>query len=339
MKRILARSVTATAALALVASLTACGSGGDSAALTAAKKKHPDWAKLSFTIGEQSDGIVGLAEKSGAFDDAPYKIKFAKFDFGPPLVQAAGSGQIDLGNVGNVPPISGAAKDQGFKIIATQLPLNAKNPLENVIVPKGSPIKTLADLKGKRIAVPQGSSAHGLILNALASAHLTPKDVKLVYLRPADGAAAFNSGKVDAWSIWNPQDTIAVSKGARVLAKGVPPLDSGAGFYVASDKTLQDKTKRAALTDLLKRLAASYKYGNDNLDEWSKIYAKETGLPLDEVKDLLPNWRRKITYVGDDQKQAEQVLATRFFDAGEIPKKVDVNQVVDNILPQGYSVG
>lgn len=332
------KRITATVgALALATSLAACG--GSSEAGNKKSTGNPAWKKYTFTIGEQSDGIVQLAEESGAFDDAPYTIKWAKFEYGPPLVQAAATGDIDLGNVGSVPPITGAAKDLGFKIVSVQSPLKKHDSSEDIVVPKGSPIKKLADLEGKRVAVPQGSSAHGLALNAIQSVGLTPKDVKFVFLPPAEGQAAFSSGKVDAWSIWDPQASLAVDKGARVIAKGLPPLDYGTSFYVASNKTLEDKVKRAALADVLKRIANSYEFGNDNLDVWSKAYAKETGLELDLVKELIKGWRNKLTYVSDEQVTAEQKLADNFFDAGEITKKVDVPTVVDNILPKGYDVG
>ncbi|MGN5381057.1 PhnD/SsuA/transferrin family substrate-binding protein [Streptomyces lasalocidi] len=103
----------------------------------------------------------------------------------PALVQAAASGDIDLGSVGDVPPITGAAKEYGFKVVAVNRSLTPTQSNENIIVPKGSTLKTAADLKGKKIAVPQGSSAHGLALNALKSVGLTPKDVKLTFLDPA----------------------------------------------------------------------------------------------------------------------------------------------------------
>ena len=171
----------------------------------ARRRSHPEWSQYTFTIGDNGgDGSEELSKVTGAFDDAPYKVKFARFDYGPPLVQAAASGDIDLGYVGDVPPITGAAKQYGFKIVAVQRGADATKAAENIIVPKESPIQTLADLKGKKIAIPQGSSAHGLALLALKSVGLTPKDVELVYLSPAAGATAFNTGKVDAWSIWNP---------------------------------------------------------------------------------------------------------------------------------------
>ncbi|HET7741341.1 MAG TPA: PhnD/SsuA/transferrin family substrate-binding protein, partial [Mycobacterium sp.] len=182
---------------------------------------HPEWSDFTFTIGDNGgDGSEELAKVTGAFDDAPYKIKFARFDYGPPLVQAAAAGDIDLGYVGTVPPITGAAQQYGFKIVATQHGADATKAAENIIVPKDSPIQTLTDLRGKKIAIPQGSSAHGLALLALKSVGLTPKDVELVYHSPAAGATAFNTGKVDAWSLWNPQSANAVGDGARLSAKG-----------------------------------------------------------------------------------------------------------------------
>ncbi len=206
--------LTATSVLASCSSSKApdaplSSAGGSSA------DSHPEWSQYTFTIGDNGgDGSEELSKVTGAFDDAPYKVKFARFDYGPPLVQATATGDIDLGYVGDVPPITGAAKQFGFKIVAVQRGADQTKAAENIIVPKGSPIQTLADLKGKKLAIPQGSSAHGLALLALRSVGLTPKDVELVYLSPAAGASAFNSGKVDAWSIWNPPSAIAVKDGA-----------------------------------------------------------------------------------------------------------------------------
>ncbi|MBO9522425.1 MAG: aliphatic sulfonate ABC transporter substrate-binding protein [Nocardioidaceae bacterium] len=327
--------LAALAALALSAGLAGCGSNDDKVG-GATAGDHPEWKKLTFTVGEQSDGIKTLISTSGAFDDVSYKIKFAKFDYGPPLVAAAGAGDIDLGMVGSVPPIAGAAKDLGFKVVALQTPNDTSKPLENIIVPKGSPAKTIQDLEGKRIAVPQGSSAHGLLLNALEAGGLGPKDVKIVYLDPKSGAAAFDSGKVDAWSIWNPQGEFAVQKGAKVLVPGVPPVDPGVQYYVAADKSLQDKTRRAALTDLLERIGHAYAWGNGHPDQHAEAISKDSGIPLDQAKATEPAWRFELAYVDQAHVQAGQQLADNFLEAGEITQKVDFTKVVDNLLGPDY---
>jgi sulfonate transport system substrate-binding protein len=338
MSRTLTRLAAAAGALVLTAGLTACANS-EAAVGGSSDGANPEWKNLTFTVGEQSDGIKSLASASGAFKDASYKVKWAKFDYGPPLVAAAGSGDVDLGMVGAVPPIAGAAKNLGFKVVATQQPYSTDSAIENIIVPKDSTAKTLADLKGKKIAVPQGSSAHGLLLNALKAAGLGPKDVKIVYLDPKAGASAFDSGRVDAWSIWDPQGAFAVQKGARVLVRGVPPVDDTNLYYVASSKSLQDKERRAALTDLLQRIAKAYAWGNAHPDDHAKAISQDSGVPIDQVEKTVDAWRYRMQYVGPERVAAGQKLADNFYDAGEITDKVDFGTVVDNILPAGFDVG
>jgi sulfonate transport system substrate-binding protein len=307
------------------------GAGGSTAA------SHPEWSQFTFTIGDNGgDGSEELSKVTGAFDDAPYKVKFARFDYGPPLVQATASGDIDLGYVGTVPPITGAAKQFGFKIVATQHGTDLTKAAENIIVPKGSPIQTLADLRGKKIAIPQGSSAHGLALLALKSVGLKPKDVELVYLSPAAGATAFNTGKVDAWSIWNPPSAIAVKDGARILAKGLPPIDQVNNYYVATDKSLNDPTRRAALADVLTRIARIFNWAQQNPNEYAKAIAKETGISLEDARTTVDAYQFRVTQVLPEDIKAEQDLSDAFFEAGEITKQVDVTTLTDNLLPANF---
>ncbi|MGW7386423.1 aliphatic sulfonate ABC transporter substrate-binding protein [Streptomyces sp. NPDC054794] len=342
MSRRISRPVVAVGLLALGSTLVACGSTSEAAAPLSkpsgsSAHSHPEWSKYTFTIGDNGgDGSQELAKITGVFDNAPYKVKFARFTYGPPLVQAAASGDIDLGAVGDVPPITGAAKDYGFKVVAVNRSLRPTQANENIIVPKGSTLKTLADLKGKKLAVPQGSSAHGLALNALKSVGLTPKDVKLVFLDPAAGATAFNTGKVDAWSIWNPQSAIAVKNGARILAKGLPPIDQTSSYYVASESSLNDKTKRAALTDVLQRLAHEFAWAIKHEDKYAQAIAKEEGIPLDDAKASLKAFETRVTPVEKSDIAAEQKLADAFLEAGQITKKVDVSSITDSLLPAGY---
>ena len=336
------RLTFAAVLLTVTSILAACSSSkGPDAPLTGAggstAASHPEWSQYTFTIGDNGgDGNEELAKITGAFDDAAYKVKFARFDYGPPLVQAAASGDIDLGSVGDVPPITGAAKQFGFKIIAVQRGADATKAAENIIVAKDSPIQTLADLKGKRIAVPQGSSAHGLALLALKSAGLTPKDVQLVYLSPAAGGTAFNTGKVDAWSIWNPQSALAVKDGARIIAKGLPPIDQVNNYYVASEKSLNDPSRRAALADLLTRVAREFNWAQQHPDEYAKAIAKETGVSLEDARTTVDAYPFKITQFLPEDLKAEQSLGDAFFEAGEITKKVDVTTIYDNLLPDGF---
>jgi sulfonate transport system substrate-binding protein len=318
-----------------VAGIVACSSAD---AGSTSHGDHPEWSRLTLTVGQQASGIVTLAKESGAFDGTSYTVNWALFPYGPPLVAAASSGQIDIGDVGNVPPITGAAKRLGFKIVAAEEQIDPNTQsADSLIVPKESTIKTLRDLRGRKIAVPIGSSAHGFLLNAIQSAGLTPTDVTFVKLAPGPAAAAFNSGRVDAWAIWQPQVSIEQQRGARVLLAGHPPIDYGTGFYVASDKALDDPTRRAAVTDLLTRLARAYQWGDNHIPQWRKAVEKETQVPPSISAITVPNGRLKVRYVTTDIVAAEQKLADNFHATGQIPDKVTAKDVVTNLLTPGFA--
>lgn len=318
------------AAAALTATAAACSSSASKTALVGST------GKPTLVIGQQSSGIVSLVRDSHALDGAPYTVKWAVFPFGPPLVAAAAAGQIDLGDVGDVPPLNGAAKTPGFKVVAAELPAKEGQAGDYLIVPKGSSIKTLADLRGKKVGYPAGSSAHGFLLNAVRSVGLGPDSVTFVNLTPAALQSAFASGQLDAASLWNPQVTLDVQKGARILAAGTRPLDPNVGFYVASDKSLKDPQRRALVADLLARLGRAYQYGDEHLDVWAKDVQAETGIDADTAKIVVENGTVTVRHVSDDTIQAEQKLADTFIAAKQITQPVDVHGIIDNLLPASF---
>jgi sulfonate transport system substrate-binding protein len=339
-------AVLAAGVILSTSALTACSSGSSSqsaapltrfAAPSSAHTNTSAWSKYTFTIGDNGgDGSQQLAAITGVFKNAPYKVKFARFTYGPPLVQAAASGDIDLGSVGDVPPITGAAQEYGFDVVGVSHYLNPKVADEDIIVPKDSKITSVAQLKGKTIAVPQGSSAHGLALLALKSAGLSPNDVHLDFLAPAAGATAFASGKVDAWSIWNPQAALAIKAGAKVIAPGLPPVDQTSNYYVAPKKDLVDPSRKAALTDLFERLSAEFAWGNTHVDTFSQAISKEEGISPADAKSVISTFQLRIAPVAPSDIAAEQSLSTAFLDAKQINKRVDVSAITQNILPSGY---
>jgi sulfonate transport system substrate-binding protein len=338
------RLITALVVVAAAGTLAACSTS--SAATTSSSKplgnflpgaaSHHAWSKYSFVIGDNGgDGSQALAQMTGVFAGAPYKVTFARFTYGPPLVQAASSGDIDLGSVGDVPPITGAATEFGFSVVGVAHYINTKIPDEDIIVPKGSPIHTLAQLKGKKIAVPEGSSANGLVLLALKSAGLSFNQVHIDYLSPAAGATAFQSGKVDAWAIWNPQVSLAVKAGARIIAKGLPPIDQASNYYVAPNRDLTGP-KRAALTDLFERLAAEFAWAVKHPAGFAQALSQEDTISLADARAIVPASEWYIAPVKASDIQAEQALSDAFFEAGAIKKQVSFTHIAQNVLPPNY---
>ncbi|RXX18633.1 ABC transporter substrate-binding protein, partial [Streptococcus oralis] len=146
----------------------------------------------------------------------PYDVEWKPFTSGPPLLDAVSSGAVDVGGVGNTPPLF--AIDQGKKLkVVSAYSQGATG--DAIVVPAGSPVKQVADLEGKKVAVAKGSSANYNLLAQLDDAGLSLDDVEPVYLQPSEGLAAFKGGSVDAWAIWDPFTSQAeADAGAKVLA-------------------------------------------------------------------------------------------------------------------------
>ncbi|MDO9354756.1 MAG: ABC transporter substrate-binding protein [Solirubrobacteraceae bacterium] len=327
----------ALAAAALAAGLTACGdddtstakAGGDQSAVkgTQASSSDLDLSGVTLRVGVQKDGIRAVLEKTGALKDVPYKVEFSTFQFGPPLVEAAGADKIDLAWVGNTPPLFGAAAGADFKIIAAVREYD--NQENSLVVPKGSPIKDFKDLVGKKVAVPKGSSANGYLFSGLKREGIDPKDVELVYLPPADGLAAFTSGRVDAWVVWDPFVQQAEATAGGVAVQGGEPDEHGIGFQIASSKALEDPAKRAVFADYLKRLQGAWSWAKENPDGWAEAWSKDSGLPIEVTKKAAVAKASRLTPVDDEVIGYEQALADLLAEQRVLPKEVDFTSIVE----------
>lgn len=145
-------------------------------------------------------------------------VKWAEFSAGPQLLEALNVGSVDFGYVGEAPPIIAQAAGANFVYSGYEIP----TPLaESILVPQHSPVHTVAELRGKKIAFNKGSDVHWLVISLLKKANISYSEFQPIYLAPADARAAFERGAVDAWAIWDPFQTAAIKQlNARVLASG-----------------------------------------------------------------------------------------------------------------------
>jgi sulfonate transport system substrate-binding protein len=338
MTRTFRRAVAPLLLLVLSAlALAACGSddsdGGGSTAAAAASTTadgSPDLSGVTLRVGTQRDGIRAVLQKSGQLDDVPYDIEWSTFVAGPPLVEAAGADRIDVAWVGCAPPIFGAAAGAAFNVIAA---VKERDSQENrLLVPNDSDITSIADLKGKKIAVPRGTSGHAFILNALKSEGLGTRDVQFAFLAPPDALAAFQSGSVDALSVWDPFATQALQTlDAREIAAG-EPFESGLGFEIASSKALEDPAKVAALRDYLRRLQAAWSWAGENPDEWASAWSEDAGLPLEVTRVTAVRKASDIVPLDAAIVDSQQRLADLFFDEGELTRRVTFTDIVDDTV-------
>jgi sulfonate transport system substrate-binding protein len=318
--------LAASILIAGFAAACSSGSGSTSAAPAAAGSSSAVQAgttslsSVTLHVGDQAgSGAEALLTAAGLIHKLPFKVAWSDFTSGPPMLQAEGAGAIDIGSVGDAPPVFAAAGGDKVAIVGA---LHA-NPLASaILVPKNSPIHTISQLKGKKIAVAQGSSADYHLLTVLQKAHLSVHDVTLDYLQPADGQAALSAGDVDAWDIWSPFIEQGVAKGARVLVNG-KGFGAPYSFEVASRAALNDPAKAAAIRDYLKLLDEAHAWANSHQQAWAKVWAAGTGLPESVMLTAVKDSTATAVPITPAVVAAEQHIADAFQAAGLIPGKVD----------------
>jgi sulfonate transport system substrate-binding protein len=251
---------TAVGATTIVAARSVFGISAG-AALAAASGPARAQGHATLRIGYQKYGNFVVLKARGTLEKrlAPLGIgvQWLEFPGGPQLLEGLNAGAVDVGTVGETPPIFAQAGGVDFVYVGSEPPAPRG---EAIVVAQNSPIRTLADLRGKRIALNRGSNVHYLLVKALQKANLKYVDIQPVYLAPADARAAFTSGSVDAWVIWDPY-LAAVERqlGARSIANG-EGLVRNTQYYLASRKfaDAQPQVVHAVLDELVK------------IDDWAR---------------------------------------------------------------------
>lgn len=312
--------------------VAACGSSSKSAtqssttAATAATVAggSPSVSGVTLHIGDQAGtGAEALLSAAGLLDKLPFKVTWSDFTSGPPMLQAMSAGALDVGGVGDAPPVFAAAGGAKIAIVAA---LRNNPNSAALVVPKNSPITSISQLRGKKIAVAQGSSADYHLLTVLTKAGLTPHDVSLQYLQPAEGLAALNSGSVAAWDVWSPFiEQVEIQHGARVLANG-NGYGSNYAYVVASRSALGDSAKAAAIREFIKLLAQAHRWADTNPHGWAVQWAKATGLPLNVMDTAAKDATATAAPITPQIVSAEQGLVNAFSSAGLIPNKYDFSK-------------
>lgn len=324
------RPLAAPALLLPLALLLAACSGSSSATTSSAGSGDGTDGKGSLTlnVGDQKGGSEAVLRAAGELDDLKYKIRWSTFTSGPPLLEAVNAKAVDLGAVGNTPPVFAAGADSKISVVAAT---HGTASGETIVVPNDSPLKKTQDLKGKSVAVAQGSSAHFQLIASLKKAGLGFKDVKVKYLQPADALAAFTSDKVDAWAVWDPYSSqVLEGKSGRVLTDGNGVVN-GLNFQVAAPDALKDKKKSAAIEDYLKRLQRAQAWVFKHPEAWAKVWAKDTGLPYEVALAAVKrtNGTRIPVAVDKNAVASEQEIADTFTDLKLIPGRIDFGDFVD----------
>ncbi|MFC4910044.1 ABC transporter substrate-binding protein [Actinomadura gamaensis] len=279
-------------------------------------------------------GSLGATEKAlflaaGQDKGTSYRIKWSTFPAGPQLVEAEKAGAVDVGLAASTPSIFAQASGAPIKAVAVLKPRNPALSAQAILVPKDSPIKTVADLRGKKVAVTQGTILQYLLIKALAKNGLSYKDVKPVNLQIPDALTAFKRGDVDAWSTIDPYRAQAEGLlGARAIETGAG-YGVGAFYSIARAKAVGDAKLSPALRDFVKRTAKAHEWANANPDAWANAYSKANNVPLPLAKALLGRGSAVETQISASVIADQQAQADSYFQLGLLPRKLDVHEEFD----------
>jgi sulfonate transport system substrate-binding protein len=287
-------------------------------------------AATTFRIGWQKNSVLALAKRQGALEkrlsDRGISVEWSEFTSGPPLLEALGAGALDFGATGDVPPLFAQAANGNLLYVG----IYTGSPESSaILVRKDSPIQTLADLKGKKVAFKRGSSAHNVAVKALRKGGLTISDIQPLDLTPPDAAAAFKTGAIDAWSIWDPYLAIAeADPDTRILATARGIVDSFSYFLANGDFT---KDNPQVIIDVIDELAKVGAAAQSDLDGTVKAMSEITGVPAEVTRVVLTRPGANlggVSTITDSAITYQQGLADEFYNLGIVPKKLNVTDIV-----------
>lgn len=304
--------------------LSACSGGADSSS-------EPGKEKATVNIAVNGGlNLLSIAKNKGWFEEEFKKVnadvQWHEFQSSAPLLEGIITDRIDFSFIGDGTLVTGAAAKSPIKAISVT---GVEGNQNSIIVKPDSPIQSIADLKGKTIAIAKGSSAHIFLIKALEKNGLKESDVKLVQLQPDEANPAFQTGKVDAWGIWDPFVTTEVqSNRARIVASVKTMNFVAPAVMIGRDKFLQEHPD---LTEVyLKVYQRAVEWLPNNIDEAADILSKERKMDKALVKTLLENTHYINAPISADIASSIQSTADILAVSGTIKEKVDMSKSYDN---------
>ena len=288
-------------------------------------------------IGYQKYGTLVLLKARGSLEKrlAPLhvQVKWTEFPAGPQLLEGLNVGSIDFGTVGEAPPIFAQAAGADLVYVGNEPPASTG---EAILVPKNSPIKSVAELKGKKVALNKGSNVHFLLVKLLEKAGVRYTDIDAVFLTPADARAAFERGSVDAWAIWEPFLAAAQTQtGARILANGNGVV-SNHQFFLASRPYASKRGDVVAI--VLEELAAIDQWAKANPKDAATALSPQIGLDQPTLELALSRGGYGVTPVSDAVLTEQQAIADSFYELKLIPKRINVRDAtLQGAVPETQS--
>ena len=328
-------------AAAAAAALTACGgsSAASTAAASAASASGIDLSGVTLHIAAASaSNGHGLVQAAG-LDDTPYKVDFTVLQGGNLVMEALAAGQIELGTGSQIPPLSAsqAANGGNFKIIGVR---RMHTLDQELIIPAGSDLTEVAQLKGKTVGYVKNTTAHYFLEKMLEEAGLEWTDIDAVPLTTSDGLSAVLTGEVDALASYGNAIRTAKAKGCTTLRSAADIL-SGDYYWYATPASIADAATHAALVDWLTRYNEAAEWARQNPEAFAKYYSDLTGENYDDIAARFPKEEAQthlsVRPITDETIASEQDIADTFYKLGVFDTPIDVTPLFDRSFDEELS--
>lgn len=287
-----------------------------------------DLSAVTLTVGTPNKtGLHRQLIAAGEAENLPYKINWADFDSTPPLVEALRAGHVDIAAGGDTGVLAAIAN--GVKITIVAATWERKESGSAILVRGDSDIKTVADLKGRKVALPYFTKQHYQFANALQQAGL-PFDPKLILnLNTTDGLSALVNSQVDAFVVWDPNTAIAQQQhGARILSPLSKVIDTAGVVYVPTS-SLDDPARKAALKDITARIVRAQAWVNAHPAEWAEQVSKLSKISLEAANLQASRSRVEHAPATDPQALAGWQKQVSFFhEGGQFRKDFKVDEYI-----------
>ncbi|EFA72202.1 ABC transporter, substrate-binding protein, aliphatic sulphonates [Raphidiopsis brookii D9] len=313
----------------LVLSLTlfGCnGSGSNTSVSNTDSKTNGSSSNQKVIKIVRSKQLTALAvlEKQGTLEKKlqplGYKVEWPEFAAGPQQLEALNAGGLDIAATAESPPVFSQAADVPLVYLAAN---SSDGQAISLLVPTKSPVKTLKDLKGKKIAFQKASIGHYLTVRAVDKEGLKLSDVESVFLPPPDANVAFSQGKVDGWFIWEPFVTRNVqNKVGRVLLDGGNGLRDTNNFYSTNRKFYQEN--KQAIKIFLEELQKAQVWSKNHPKEIAQLLASVTQLDPPTLEKMHSKYDFSLVPITESIINKQQQVADKWYSLGLIPKKVNV---------------
>jgi sulfonate transport system substrate-binding protein len=233
----------------------------------------------TLRVGSQRGGLQALLESSGQAKDLPYPVAWSEFQAAQPLLEALNADAVDIGSMGDLNFFSVFANGAAIRAVGAT---RSDGASQNIVVKADGSIRTVADLRGKRVAAARGGWTHYSLFRILERAGVKPSEVNIAWLLPSDAALAYRSGAIDAWSVWEPFTSLEVLNfGSRVLAdaRGLTP---SASLLAVSEPALRNK--RPQLEDFVRRNRLGWEWANAHLKDYARTTAALIRQPVPVIE-------------------------------------------------------